>query len=383
MSNSHKIPVVLMRGGTSKGLVINKMDLPEDYTKRDDIIVQVFGSSHESQIDGVGGGTAVTSKLAIVEKSGEEGIDVNYTFGQVSLSNEKIDYQPTCGNISAAVGLYAVEENFVNLKNGITTVVIYNTNTKKIIEVEVPTQDGKPNYKGDYEIAGVTGLYPRINVNFLDSGGAITGKLLPTGNPKDEIILDNGQKVNVSVVDSANTLVFVNADDVGIQGDEIGDSFNQPELLNLLEEIRVKAGRKIGLIGMNETVSPLTHALPKLSVIAHPSNYTSSKNEMITEGEIDILGRYVAMGKLHPAYAVSGGIAAATASQIDGTIINDIFSSSPGETVRIGHPSGIIEAEAIVVNKNGELTVERAAIGRSARRIMEGEVLLNNFGTRV
>lgn len=381
MTDAKKIPAVLMRGGTSKGLVINRMDLPASETERDDVIVQVFGSSHESQIDGVGGGTAVTSKLAIVDASNEKGIDINYTFGQVSLSENEIDYQPTCGNISAAVGLYAVEEHMVHIEDELTTVVVYNTNTKKIIEIEVPTKDGRPVYEGDYEIAGVSGSYPRINVNFLDSGGAITGKLLPTGNAKDEITLENNQKVNVSIVDSANTLVFVDSKEIGIKGDEIGDEFNQTETLNLLEEIRVKAGKMINLIDEDENVSPLTHALPKLSVVSTPASYTSSKNEVISQDDIDLLGRYVAMGKLHPAYAVSGGIAAATASQIEGTVISDIFHSSPGETIRIGHPSGIIEAEAIVENRNGQFSVERAAIGRSARRIMEGSVLINNLGT--
>lgn len=382
MSNVNKIPAVLMRGGTSKGLIIDKNNLPTDKVEMDNLILQVFGSSHESQIDGIGGGTAVTSKLAIVEKSEEQGIDINYTFGQVSYSQENIDYRPTCGNISAAVGLYAVEEGFVTLEEGITKVVVYNTNTEKIIEIEVPTTEGKPNYKGDYEIAGVSGRFPKINVNFLDSGGAITGKLLPTGNSKDEILLDDNRKFNVSIVDSANTLVFVTAEEVGLEGHELDNDFNQPHVLDLLEEIRVKAGQKIGLLKEGEEVSPLTHALPKLSVVAPSAEYTTSKGDQIEKNDIDLLGRYVAMGKLHPAYAVSGGIAAATASQIEGTVISEIHQSMPGEAIKIGHPSGIIEAEAIVETKEGELSVERAAIGRSARRIMEGEVLLSNLATR-
>src|SRR5699024_10206250 len=207
---------VLMRGGTSKGLVINKKDLPSEESIRDEIILRIYGSPDARQIDGVGGGTPLTSKLALIEQSEDEDIDIIYTFGQVSLTEKSIDYKPTCGNISAAAGLYAVEEGFVSLKDGITIVRIYNTNTKKIIEVEVPTNLSGPLYTGDYSIAGVPGTGPKVNVNFLDSGGAMTGKLLPTGNTLDKIKLPDGQLYEVTVVDSANTLIFISANQLGI-----------------------------------------------------------------------------------------------------------------------------------------------------------------------
>ena len=378
MSELMKVPAVLMRGGTSKGLVINKNDLPNDYNLRDRLILRIFGSPDIRQIDGIGGGTPVTSKLALIEESKTDDIDIIYTFGQVSILEESIDYKPTCGNISAGVGLYAVEEGIAKIEDRMTTVRIYNTNTEKIIEVEVPTANGEVTYEGDYKIAGVPGGYPRINVNFLDSGGGITGQLLPTGNVQDKIVLEQGDAYNISIVDSGNTLVFVGAGEIGIEGTETGTAFNQKDTLDKIEKIRAAAGRKIGLIGKDAIVSPVSHALPKIAIVSSPATYTTSNDQTIQESQMDVLGRYVAMGALHESFAVSGGIAIATASQIPGTIINEIFESRAGESVRIGHPSGVIEAEAIVESDNEELKVKRAAIGRSARRIMEGRVIVDS-----
>ncbi|SFB10326.1 hypothetical protein SAMN04488072_10715 [Lentibacillus halodurans] len=376
METITKVPCVLMRGGTSKGLVINKRDLPGQGEYRNKAILRIYGSPDSRQIDGIGGGNPLTSKVALIEESDDENIDIIYTFGQVSISEEKIDYQPTCGNMSAAVGLYAVEEGLCEVVNPHTNVRIFNTNTNKIIEVEVPSSNDGVVYEGDYAIDGVPGTAPRINVNFLDSGGSITGKLLPTGNVRDIIQLDSGEAYKVSVVDSANTLVFVTADQLNIKGTEIGDTFNRKSLLDKLEEIRVKVGVQIGLIDDATKTSPSTHALPKIAVVSKPNNYVNSAGNNVDSEDIDITGRYVAMGVLHQAFAVSGAIAIATASQIPGTVVTDVLSSKKEGRVKIGHPSGIIEVEASVEQIKGKYVVSRAAIGRTARRIMEGSSVI-------
>lgn len=366
-----KVPCVLMRGGTSKGVVINKKHLPENLKDSNKAILRIYGSPDIRQIDGIGGGDPLTSKVALIEQSEVESVDIVYTFGQVSLSKEEIDFKPTCGNMSAAVGLYAVEEGFCHIEEPYTVVRIFNTNTNKMIEVEVPTTKDGVVHEGNYSIAGVPGTAPRINVNFLDSGGSITGKILPTGNVRDTVKLRSGEKYEVSVVDSANTVVFVTADQLHIKGTETGDEFNQ-RLFDTLEKIRVNVGVKIGLIEDVTKVSPTSHALPKIAIVSNPNSYVSSTGKNIDEENIDITGRYVAMGTLHQAFAVSGAIAIATAGQIPGTVVADILSSDKKGPVKIGHPSGIIEVEASVENVGEEYVVTRAAIGRTARRIMEG-----------
>ncbi|WP_099156981.1 2-methylaconitate cis-trans isomerase PrpF family protein [Virgibacillus ndiopensis] len=373
-----KVPCVLMRGGTSKGLVINKKHLPEREEDRNKSVLRIYGSPDIRQIDGIGGGDPLTSKVALIEESESENVDIVYTFGQVSLSEEEIDFKPTCGNMSAAVGLYAVEEGFCKIKEPYTVVRIFNTNTNKMIEVEVPTTSDGAVYEGNYSIDGVPGTAPRINVNFLDSGGSITGKILPTGNVKDTVNLRSGEKYDVSVVDSANTLIFVTADQLNIKGTEIGEEFNQNPFLDILEEIRVSIGVQIGLIEDASIAGPTSHALPKIAVVSKPNSYVSSTGEIIDEEDIDITGRYIAMGSLHQAFAVSGAIAIATACQIPGTVVEDILSNDKKGPIKIGHPAGIIEVEASVEHIEGEYVVSRAAIGRTARRLMEGSSVFSS-----
>lgn len=364
-----------MRGGTSKGLIIDEKFLPDDPIKRDKVILNIYGSPHPKQIDGIGGGTAVTSKVALVRKSDRKDFDLYYTFGQVSITKEKVDYKPTCGNMSAAVGLYAVEEGWCELSEPVTVVKIFNTNTNKIIEVEVPVKNGQIIYEGNYSISGVNGTASRINVNFIDPGGAITGNLLPTGNVKDLVELSNGDQVEASVIDAANTIIFVKAEQMGIQGTETGEQFNRSELLDKLEEIRTKIGFQIGLLNKQEKVNPVTHALPKIAVVSAPKDYYTNDGKFISKNDIHIVGRYIAMGTLHPAFAVSGSIALATGCKIPGTVINEVLSDHQGSIV-IGHPSGTIEVDAIVEKKDEKYKVKRAAIGRTARRIMEGNCLV-------
>lgn len=370
----HKIPAVIMRGGTSKGLVLRKSDLPSDPTLRDEVIIRMFGTPDINQIDGLGGGTSVQSKLALVERPSHPDAHIDYTFGQVSLETKRIDYNVTCGNFVTAVGLYAAEEGYVQLKEPTTNVSIYNTNTKKIIVAEIPVKNGQIQYDGDFVIDGVSGSSSPIMLNFLNSGGGFTGRTLPSGNPQDNVRLKDGRKFEVSIVDCANVVIFVRAQDFGLQGIELENEINgNKQLLDILEKVRVASGILIGLIKEEDRaiVSPSTHALPKIALVASPSEYKTNNNKLIRPMDVDIVSRYITMGSLHRAYAVSGAMALGTASKIPGTIPNQLFSSQkPG--VRIGHPSGIIEVESIVQKEGDNWFVTRAANRRTARRLMDG-----------
>jgi 2-methylaconitate cis-trans-isomerase PrpF len=371
----HKIPTVIMRGGTSKGLILRKADLPSNPLVRDDVILRLYGSPDSTQIDGLGGGTSVTSKLAIVGPPSHPEANIDYTFGQVSIEKKMIDYNVTCGNFVSAVGLYAAQEGYVQLQEPTTPVKIFNTNTGKMIIVEIPVENGQIQYDGDFIIDGVPGTSSQIMINFNDSGGSFTGKLLPTGNVVDIVSLKDGRQYEVSIVDCANVLITVRASDFNLKGVELHEEINSNrELLDTLEEIRVEAGIMIGLIKKEERdiVSAATHALPKIALVTAASPYVASNNRLVNSGEIDIVSRYISMGSLHRAYAVSGALALAVTSKVAGTIPNQLVANDVEGGLRIGHPSGVLYVETSV-EWNGETwVVTRAANGRTARRLMEG-----------
>lgn len=367
-----KIPATIMRGGTSKGLILRKVDLPSDSQLRDHMILRLFGSPDSNQIDGLGGGTSLTSKLALVGPPSRQGAHIDYTFGQVSLEKKVIDYKVTCGNLITAVGLYAAEEGYAALTEPVTEVRIYNTNINKIIVAEIPVENGQIKYEGDFSIAGVPGAASKIMLNFLDSGGTFTGNTLPTGHALDTVRLRDGRQFEFSIVDCSNPVVFVRAKDLGAKGTELQQEINgNVELLDTLEQIRVLAGIKVGLIRQDDIVHPATHALPKIAMVAAPTDYITSTNQTVAAGETDILSRYLAMGTLHKAHAVSGAMALAAACQIPGTIPNQL-TTARGSGVRVGHPSGLLYVEAKVGQNESGWSVERAACGRTARRLMDG-----------
>ena len=368
----YRIPGTLVRGGTSKGVILRTVDLPKDPVIRDEIILKIFGSPSNNQIDGIGGGTPLTSKLALVGPPIFPDTHISYTFGQVSLEKKVIDYKVTCGNIASAVGLYALEEGYVQLQEPVTVVRIFNTNTNGIIEVEIPVAKGQIQYDGEFSISGVPGTGPRIMVNFIDTGGKFLGKTLPTGNAVDTIRLDDGREYLVTVIDAVNPIVFVHAEDIGISGTELSDEMNHNHLLlDTLESIRVKAGEMIGLIKNRAAVTPSTHALPKIAIIAKPKEYETEGKKKIEKDSIDIIGRYISMGSLHRAFAVSGSIALAAATNIPGTLPNQLVASVH-TGLRIGHPTGTIYVETQIVKEGDDWKIKRAAVERTARRLMDG-----------
>jgi len=368
----YKLPSVLMRGGTSRGLIFKDVDLPKDSKERDSVITKIYGSSQNGQIDGIGGGTPLTSKVAIVGVTNKLDCDIYYTFGQVSTNSQKIDYNVTCGNMASAVGLFAVEEGLVSITEGMTTVRIYNTNTKRVMEVEIPINDGQIVYEGDFSISGVSGTGSCIMVNFIEFGGALTGDLLPTGNIIDLIQLDHHTEVEVTILDVGNVLVFVRASDLGLTGTELSAIFNSKEVQQKIEEIRVKCGKRLGLFTEDEIITPETHALPKMVIVSKAADYINENGEKVQQNDLDIVGRYIAMGTLHRAFAVSGAIGLGTACKIPGSIPNLLVSSNRNHQVTIGHPTGTILVNVDLEKTNFSYKLIKGGIGRTARRIMEG-----------
>lgn len=379
MSDMVSIPVTIYRGGTSKALIFRPENLPDDSDERDRVVLAAYGSPDPRQIDGMGGADSLTSKMGIIGKSQRPEADVDYTFGQVSLFNATVDYSGNCGNISSAVGPYAIDEGLIPAVEPVTTVRIFNTNTKKIIVAEVPVENGKPKVDGNFSIDGVPGTGARIVLNFLDSAGSVTGKLLPTGNVKDTIETNHG-KFTVSFVDSANPVIFVSAEELGIKGTELPDEVNaNPDLMETLEEIRGIFAVKIGRVDDWKVAKAVSPAVPKICFVSKAQTYPALNGKVIQEDEIDIVGRMMSMQKPHKAYAVTGAVCTGTAAKIPGSVVYDLLSeAAQGKNqIRIGHASGKLEVEVDVEQVNGTTILHKAALARTARRLMDGQVYVS------
>ena len=372
MFKSDRIPCVIMRGGTSKGVYILGNDLPRDPAKRDRVILSIFGSPDSRQINGLGGADPLTSKVAVIDRSEREEADIDYTFGQVDIHSAFIDYSSNCGNISSGVGPYAITQGLVKAVEPVTTVRIYNTNTDKIFIAEVPVVKGKPAETGDYKIDGVPGTGARIGLNMAGTVGAVTGKLLPTGNPADEIEVDGFGRLRVSMVDAASPMVFVRAEDIGLKGTESPAQIDSnPKMLELLETIRCIAAEKMG-IADRKTAHEKVRAVPLVAFISKPREYKShTTGETISAERVDFVSRVMFMGIMHKTYSGTATICTGCAAMTPGTIVSETMGEKSGDAVvRIGQPAGVIECDMSV--RDG--TITRAILGRTARRIMEGYV---------
>lgn len=375
-----RIPAVIMRGGTSKGVFFHENQLPRDPEIRDRVILSAFGSPDPSkrQIDGLGGAVSTTSKVAIISPSKDPRYDVVYNFGQVSIDRPIVDYKGNCGNISSAVGPFAVDEGLVPAVEPITTVRIHQINTDTLIVAQVPVKDGKYNEEGEYAISGVPGTGGKISLGFLDPGGAVTNRLFPTGNFSDVLEVPPLGPIHVTIIDAANPVVIVEAGQIGLSGTEIEQIDGSPEIKGKLEAIRCVAAVKIGLAKTPEEATLISQAVPKIAMVSAPQSYQALGGEQINENDIDLTLRIMSMGTLHRSIAVSGGIAVSGAASIEGTQVHKLArpKKSPDSPVRIGHPGGIIEISASIEKKDGEVHYERAIIGRTSRRLMEGYVLV-------
>lgn len=373
-----KIPAVYLRGGTSKGVYLMAKDLPSDSEQRDKAILDIYGSPDPRQINGMGGADPLTSKVALLAVSERPGVDIDYTFGYVGIKEAVVDYEGNCGNISSGVGVYAIRQGLVDAVEPVTKVVIFNTNTGKIIEAMIPVKDGEVVFEGDYAIAGVPGYGAKIVMNFPNSAGSRTGRLLPTGNVRDTIELNDGRSIEVSLVDAANPAVFVKAADIGLSGTELpADCEQDPGILSIMEDIRTTAGVMMGLASSKDKIGP---AVPKVAFVAPAQDYPSSEGSIIQASEVDLLARTKAMAEMHKTYAVTGGICIATAAMIEGTVVNDVCSAraiASGD-VRIGHPSGVLDV-FVNVRKTSDASWEltQAGVCRTAKPIMDGEVYVS------
>ncbi|MBV8166596.1 MAG: 3-methylitaconate isomerase [Alphaproteobacteria bacterium] len=377
------VPVrcVIMRGGTSKAVFLKESDLPVDEAARDRLILRIFGSPDKRQIDGLGGADPLTSKLAIIgpTRSTEPraaGSHLTYTFGQVGIDTDDIDYLSLCGNITSAVGAFAVHENMVEPVEPVTTVKIYNTNLQRILTVEVPVAGRRPREAGDYAVPGVPGTGAPILVDFAATAGGATGSLLPTGNPVDRLDVPGVGTIEASLVDIGNAHVFVRARDVGIAGTESAAEIDaRADLRERLERIRAAAARRVGMLADIARSRQDTPATPLLAMIGPPADYRDDvAGTLVRADQCDVVSRLMFMQQTHKTYAGTSTVATGVASRVEGSVVHEVARrpSPDPERCRIGHPAGVIATEVRVAPDGNGWRVERATLGRTARRILEG-----------
>ena len=383
------IRCVIMRGGTSKAVFLKQADLPRDPAERDRTILAVFGSPDRRQIDGLGGADPLTSKLAVIgpvrhDEPRAAGTHLTYTFGQVEIAHPEIDWISLCGNISAAVGAFAVYEGYVEPVAPLTQVKVYNTNLERVLSIEVPVENGRPLEEGDYVVPGVPGRGAKIMVDFADTAGAATGALLPTGNPIDRLPIPEFGEIEASLVDTGNAHVFVRARDLGLKGTETAAEIDRDaKLAAVLERIRGVAAARMGMVSAPEASRDESPAAPLIGMVSPPADYHDALTDRtIRAEEVDLVSRLMFMQQMHKTYAATSTACTGVASQIPGTVVHEATRPEARAAlrnrreVRIGHPAGVIETETELEPVNGSYAVRRATVGRTARRIMEGYVFV-------
>ncbi|MNI14653.1 3-methylitaconate isomerase [compost metagenome] len=382
-----KIPATYMRGGTSKGVFFSLKDLPEAAQvpgpARDALLLRVIGSPdpYDKQIDGMGGATSSTSKTVILSKSIKADHDVDYLFGQVSIDKPFVDWSGNCGNLSAAVGSFAVSNGLVDASriphNGVAVVRVWQANIGKTIIAHVPITNGEVQETGDFELDGVTFPAAEVQIEFLDpaadeEGGG--GSMFPTGNLVDDLEVPGIGTFKATMINAGIPTIFVNAEDIGYKGTELQGAINgDPKALLMFETIRAYGALRMGLISNIDEAAKRQHT-PKVAFVAKPADYVSSSGKAIAAGDVDLLVRALSMGKLHHAMMGTAAVAIGTAAAITGTLVNLAAGGIERNAVRFGHPSGTLRVGAEASLVNGEWTVNKAIMSRSARVLMEGFV---------
>lgn len=369
------LPCSIIRGGTSKGIYFLESVLPPAGEKRDKLLLTVFGSPDIRQIDGLGGANSLTSKVCIIGPSEREDADVDYTFGQVSVDKPIIDWRGNCGNLTAGVGIFAIEQNLLKVKEPETVVRIYNTNSDKIIHARYRVRDGKVISDGDYTISGVPGTGDKIKIDFFSPAGSITGKLLPTGNVKDKIDLGEDGVFTVSIVDAGNPVVYLIPSELGLKGTELPVQVEgMPEVLGLIEKIRSVAAEMIGIVPDRAIATAKSPAYPKIGFVCEPTDYINPEGKLIHAEDVDLVARLASMQKMHRAYMITGAVSTGAAANIPGTVVHDVISerAKTSNTLIIGQPYGPMEVT--VDMKNGEVIKE--GVYRTARKILDGQVYI-------
>lgn len=381
-----KIPATYIRGGTSKGVFFRLQDLPEACqvpgAARDQLFMRVIGSPdpYAAHIDGMGGATSSTSKCVILSKSSVPEHDVDYLYGQVSIDKPFVDWSGNCGNLSTAAGAFAIHAGLVDpariTDNGVAVVRIWQANIQKTIIAHVPVSNGQVQETGDFELDGVTFPAAEIVLEFMDPSddGEDGGSMFPTGNLVDDLEVPGVGTFKATMITAGIPTVFVNAADIGYTGTELREQINSdPEALKRFEAIRVAGALRMGLIKTPEEAATRQHT-PKIAFVAPPTTYTASSGKTIDAGDVDLLVRALSMGKLHHAMMGTAAVAIGTAAAIPGTLVNLAAGGGEREAVRFGHPSGTLRVGAQAKQVDGQWTVTKAIMSRSARIIMEGWV---------
>ncbi|HHP0459006.1 TPA: 2-methylaconitate cis-trans isomerase PrpF [Vibrio harveyi] len=383
MQSQIKVPATYMRGGTSKGVFFNLEDLPPPAQvageARDKLLLRVIGSPdpYAKQIDGMGGATSSTSKTVIVSRSQRVDHDVDYLFGQVSIDKPFVDWSGNCGNLSAAVGPFAIHAGLIDEdripQNGIVNVRVWQVNIGKTILIHVPIVNGFVQEAGEFELDGVTFPAAEIQVDFVDPADG-EGSMFPTGNLVDDLVVPEVGTFNATFINAGIPTIFIDAEALGYQGTELQDDINNDEFaLARFESIRAHGALKMGLIDSLEEAQTRQHT-PKIAFVSQPKSYLSSSGKTVEAGEVDILVRALSMGKLHHAMMGTAAVAIASAACVPGTLANLAAGGGEKESVTFGHPSGTLKVGAKAKQTEQGWVVEKAIMSRSARILMEGFV---------
>jgi 2-methylaconitate cis-trans-isomerase PrpF len=372
------LPAVFMRGGTSRAVMFHQKDLPERETW-DPIFLAAMGSPDPNgrQLNGMGGGISSLSKICILAPSGREDADIDYTFAQVQIREAAVDYRGNCGNMSSAVGPFAVDEGLVR-PNGDTAVVrIFNTNTGKIIRSTFPLHDGRAATEGDLAIPGVAGTGAPIRLDFLTPGGSVTGRLLPTGCARDWLEVPGLGSIEVSMVDAAKPCVLVRARDIGLTGTELPEALDaNAAVLARLESIRQAAAIAMGL-ARDHDEARRSRGIPAVGFVAPPMDAPTLSGEPINAADVDLTARFISNGQPHRALPVTSSLCTAVAARITGTLVAEALQTEPAGSIRIGMPSGILTVGADVTrDASGAWIANNGAFYRTARRLFDGRIFV-------
>jgi probable AcnD-accessory protein PrpF len=380
-----KVPATYMRGGTSKGVFFRLQDLPEAAqvpgAARDALLMRVIGSPdpYGKQIDGMGAATSSTSKTVILSKSSRPDHDIDYLFGQVSIDKAFVDWSGNCGNLSAAVGPFGIANGLVHAsripKDGVAVVRIWQANIAKTIIAHVPMTNGQVQETGDFELDGVTFPAAEVQLAFMDPAAeeeGAGGAMFPTGNLVDDLVVPGVGTFKATMINAGIPTIFLNAQDIGYKGTELQDDINSDtKALAMFETIRAHGALRMGLIGHIDQAATRQHT-PKVAFVAKPLDYISSSGKPVHSKDINLLVRAISMGKLHHAMMGTAAVSIGTAAAIPGTLVNLAAGGNKLDAVRFGHPSGTLRVGAEAAQADGEWTVKKVIMSRSARVLMEG-----------
>ncbi|MDD9993277.1 MAG: PrpF family protein [Rhodospirillales bacterium] len=365
------LPAVFMRGGTSKGLFFHRRDLPAERTEWDALFLAALGSPdpHGRQLDGMGGGISSLSKVVVASPSERPGVDIDYLFGQVAVDRALVDYGSNCGNLTAAVGPFAVDEGLVQAADGEAALTLHNCNLDQSIETRFAVANGRAAVEGETVLDGVAGQGASIRLSFLEPGGAVTSRLLPTGHARDVLGVSGLGEIEATLIDASTALVIVRAENVGATGIELPEKIEaDPALTARLEAIRRAGAAAMGL-------APETASVPKVGFVVPPADAPTLSGEPLKAAWVDLTVRAISMGRPHRALPLTAALALAAAARIPGTIAAEAARPADGSIVRLGHPSGVAEV-AVDLAASDPPHIARLTVTRTARRLMEGRVLV-------